>query len=409
MKSLSRTKIILSVIFAFFLTPFPKRWGVYEFVSNVHPFFVGLTPLLIPSEEKWGFTFREFYGDGGYSDPVSKKQYRERLSGQTAIVTGANSGIGYEISLALARLGVSVTMACRNPSRCEAAANRIRGDEVVSRGDTQFSVTTMTVDTSSLGSVKKFCQEFQARSDGALDMLYLNAGIGMPAEMEDGSLSLSEDGIESVFATNVVGHHLMYKLLEQNIRRSERKTPARIMQTSSCFSFLSMYPYKVATDLDTLNGVAAFDGSLYAQSKLAQVLWSKELTARLDAEAKSNSSSDVIDPNSIVYANAAHPGFVNTNIWQDKVEEPNWRGKLFKSSARIIDSLMFTSEEGALTLLYLGTAVEKLQKDNIRGQYFHPHVKPMSHKLFAKDNEQKTKVLQEKLWDFLDELVADFL
>jgi len=425
-QSLFRAKIILPVVFAFLFASVAKLLGLYDCHFSLRPFFVGLTPYSISSEEQWGFTFRELYGDGGHTDAASKKEYRNRLWGQTAVVTGANSGIGYEISLALARLGVSVTLACRSPSRCEKAAKTIREDEIVIRRgkeDRELAtsgsvVVTMTVDTSSLQSVKNFCHEFQARTDDGegnpmpLDMLFLNAGVGHMAAAHDGTLKISEDGIESMFATNVVGHHLMYKLLEPSIRRSDdlRKTPARIVQTSSCMSYLKLFPYKVATDLETLNGARAMDLSLYTQSKLAQILWAKELTARIDAEAKDDSSSNAFDPNSIVYANAANPGFVATDIWKIKEwERLSLRDKLGKLIVGVFRSLAWTSEEGALTLIYLGTAVEQLQKDNIRGQYFHPQSKWIKEHDIAKDDDPETKILQEKLWKFLDELVAGFL
>ncbi len=380
---------------------------------------MGIAPLSISSEKQWGFTFQELYEDGPYSNATSKKEYRDRLWGQTAIVTGANSGIGYEIALALARLGVSVTMACRNPSRCNAAAKKILDDEiVVRRRDRDHevanpAVVTMTVDTSSLQSVKTFCQDFLARTDDGegnplpLDMLFLNAGMSFTSLTEDGSLNLSEDGIERTFATNVVGHHLMFRLLEPSIRRSDelRKTPARIVQTSSCLSYTSPYRYQVATDLETLNGVPEQDPGLYAQTKLAQVLWTKELTNLLDSEEKDG------NPNSVIYVNAGNPGGVATHIWHThEGEKMSIIAMFIKFLARLHQSLLWTPEEGALTLLYLGTAVEKLQEDNIRGRYFHPQSIMMEdHKLFRKDNDKQTKILQGKLWKFLDELVADFL
>jgi len=413
-------KIILPVVFAVLLTSIPKQLGFYEYIFSLSPAFVGLFPWSISSEKQWGFTFAELYGNGGFSDAASEKEYRNRLWGQTALVTGANSGIGYEISLLLARLGVSVTMVCRSPSRCESAAKKIREDAiVVRRGDVDrglqnpgSAVTTMTADTSSLQSVKKFCHDYQARTDDGggnpmpLDMMFLNAGVAFAGVAVQGELSLSENGIESIFATNVVGHHLMYKLLEPSIRRSDelRKTPARIVLTSSCTSYLGKYPYKVATDLQTLNGVPSMDDSLYPQSKLAQILWAKELTARLDAEVQDN------NPNSIVYVNAANPGYVASDIWKDKEWEPLLtQESVVKFVHRCFQSLFWTSKEGALTMIYLGTAVEKLQKDNIRGQYFHPQSKLMKDHEFAKDNDHETKILQEKLWKFLDELVADFV
>eukprot|EP00531_Pseudo-nitzschia_arenysensis_P002359 CAMPEP_0116154572 /NCGR_PEP_ID=MMETSP0329-20121206/21853_1 /TAXON_ID=697910 /ORGANISM="Pseudo-nitzschia arenysensis, Strain B593" /LENGTH=306 /DNA_ID=CAMNT_0003651563 /DNA_START=20 /DNA_END=940 /DNA_ORIENTATION=+ len=306
-------------------------------------------------------------------------------------------------------------MACRNPSRCEAAAKRIHEDEVVAqrRDQDQDLARPAVVTMTDLQSVKKFCDEFLAKTDDGkgnplpLDMLFLNAGIGFTSLTEDGSLNLSEDGIEMTFATNVVGHHLMYKVLEPSIRRSDelRKTPARIVQTSSSMSYINMYRYHVATDLETLNGVRAQDSSLYPQSKLAQILWVKALTDQLDGESEDG------NPNSVVYVNAGHPGAVATNIWHTHEDETMSLIALSaKFLARLHQSFFWTPEEGALTLLYLGTAVEKLQEGNIRGQYFHPQTTMMDdHKLFRKDNTKQTEILQEKLWKFLDELVADFL
>ena len=161
------------------MTPYPTRLGFYEFIFSFDPASVGLIPASFSKgEAQWGFTFEDLYSDGGHTDEASAKAYRNRLWGQTAIVTGANSGVGYETALALARLGVSVTMACRNSTRCEAAAQKIRQDEVVlqraqkDRGivDPEFAsdVVTMAVDTSSLKSVQKFCREFPSIPLGVL-------------------------------------------------------------------------------------------------------------------------------------------------------------------------------------------------------------------------------------------------
>ena len=212
--SLLRPKIIFPAIIAVLLTPFPRQLGLYKFLLSRDPGGVGLLPCYCRTvEDQWGFTYEDLYGDGGASDEISAKEYRNRVLGQTALVTGANSGVGYETSLALARLGVKVTMACRNPSKCEAAAKTIREDEGV---DTGTDVVTMTVDTSSLKSVQEFCQDFLSQTDDGegpplpLDMLFLNAGIGFIDKRDGKPLELTEDGIEKTFATNVVGHHLMY-------------------------------------------------------------------------------------------------------------------------------------------------------------------------------------------------------
>jgi len=407
------------------MSPYPTRLGFYRFILSSDAANVGLIPAYFPNgEAEWGYTLDDLYGDGGNTDEASAKEYRNRLWGQTALVTGANSGVGFDTALALARLGVSVTMACRSPARCEAAAKKIREDEIVlqrakrDRGivdpESASDIVTMTVDTSSLKSVKKFCEEFLARTDDGngspipLDMLFLNAGIIFWGDVE-----LTEDGIEKTFATNNVGHHLMYRLLEPSIFRSDemRKTPARIVQTSSAASYAVVHPYKVATDLETLNTEEQLGMGAYAPSKLAQILWARELTDQLDARTNSRENSDA-NPNSIVYVNAAHPGAVATNIWFTLPfdEMPYGIGTPLKSLLEAFTkATMWNCEEGALTLVYLGTATEDLQTKNIRGKYFQPQSIMIEDHIHASDNDPGTKILQEKLWTFLDELVADFL
>eukprot|EP00535_Pseudo-nitzschia_heimii_P006608 CAMPEP_0197178472 /NCGR_PEP_ID=MMETSP1423-20130617/3740_1 /TAXON_ID=476441 /ORGANISM="Pseudo-nitzschia heimii, Strain UNC1101" /LENGTH=451 /DNA_ID=CAMNT_0042628219 /DNA_START=109 /DNA_END=1464 /DNA_ORIENTATION=+ len=435
--------VILAVLFA---TPIPTRLGFWKAVGDVLPFMVGLMPCYYPNgEADWKFRFEDLYGGGngdgdGKPSNKEKRMHRNRLWGQTALVTGANSGTGYEVSLALARLGVRVTMACRNPTRCRDARDRILADDiVVSRGendrglydepDRAAYVTTATVDTSSLSSVKRFCEEFLAGSDGdPLDMLFLNAGIAARPLAPDGTNQLSVDGIEIVFATNVVGHHLMHKLLEPALTATDperfrpRKTPARIVLTSSAASYdMLHFGYAVPTSLEDLNGDAAVDSSHYSQSKLAQILWARELTARIDATAAAAASSpknDDDDPNAVVYANAAHPGAVATAIWGGWLSAEREAVTTRSSALRVFvcetviaawRSFMWTPEEGALTLMYLGTAVEDLRLRDLRGRYFHPQSELVTKHRHVYENEEATNALQAKLWNFLDELVADFV
>jgi len=396
-KSVSKTKLFLLFTIVFFATNLPRHLGVWEFLFGLEPAFVGLYPWTIRSKNHWKYSFEDLY------------EVPNKLNGQHAIVTGANSGIGYEISLALARLGATVTMACRNPQKCEQAALQIRNDDLVVQNQKQNNVHTMMVDVSSLQSVRTFCELYRKRTKNApLDMLFFNAAIkysvdsGEPKRTANG-LILSENGIEQVFATNVVGHHLMYKLLSPSIYHKERTTPARIVQTSSAVSYLNEFPYKVATDLETLNGVTdPQDPNLYHQAKLAQILWAKELSYRGNSYP-----SPFKDPNSVVYVNSANPGAVATKIWHEHANL-NTAWSLFNT---IHQTLMWTPEEAALTLLYLGTVVEDVQQNDIRGQYFHPQATRMDdHVLFQDgDNAQQTKELQENMWDFLDELVRDFV
>jgi len=397
-KSISKTKLFLLLTIVFFATPLPRHMGFWEFLFGLEPAFVGLYPWTIRSKSHWKYSFEDLY------------KVPNKLDGQHAIVTGANSGIGYEISLALARLGAIVTMACRNPQKCEQAALQIRNDDLVVQNQKQNNVHTMMVDVSSLQSVRTFCELYRKRTKNApLDMLFFNAAIKYPVETSESKrtengLILSENGIEQVFATNVVGHHLMYRLLHPSIYHKERTTPVRIVLTSSAVSYLNEFPYKVATDLETLNGVTdPHDPNLYHQAKLAQVLWAKELTSRRWKDA--NIFGD--NPNRVVYVNSANPGAVATKIWHEHANL-NTAWSLFNT---IHQTLMWTPEEAALTPLYLGTAVEELQQNNILGQYFHPQATRMDdHILFQDgDNKLQTQRLQDKMFDFLDELVRDFV
>ena len=407
--SIALVAVLVGVIL---YTKIPTQLGVYRsYAKYVDHSLVGFTPAFhygIP----WKFTFEELYA----SD----------LTGQTALITGANKGyvkfldnsglealietavrrlsfisvaglallctrIGYETSLALARLGARVVMACRSPTRCQDAADRIRGDDRV-KGE----VITMTLDTSSLASVKAFAEAYDrdVSKGQALDMLFMNAGVGwVPfAEGETGCVPLSEDGIEKIFATNYVGHHLLYRLLEPRLRKSKM---ARIIQTSSNASFHYRFEYGVATDLETLNSCYADNGPLsviaskwYAQSKLAQIVWAKALTRRLG-------------PDSNMFVNAFHPGLVGTSIWNGV--ENFLPGKKRSTVDMIRSTIMWTPEEGALTGLFLAVAVDTLVKENIRGRFYHPQGQE---NINAKANDEN---LQDALWKFSDELVKDFL
>ena len=352
---------VVAVLVGLLFSPIPRNLGLYKWLANRDPSLLGLTPAFSDGRP-WGYTFEELYAND--------------LTGQNALVTGANSGVGYETSLALARLGASVTLACRNPNKCDAAADKIRSDEAF-----KGKVDTMTLDTSSLASVKAFSQSYLEKHQH-LDMLYLNAGIGSAGVNHDGSAPLSTDGIEIVFATNHVGHHLLYKLLQPLVAESKL---ARIILTSSAASY-NTFDYKVATDLETLNGANPRSMQVYGQSKLAQILWAKELSRRLGT-------------NSTTYVNAVHPGAVDTSIWE---KLPMIPGFIQEFITYLRKNVMWNAAEGALTMLYLGVATDQLVENNVRGKYFHPQSQEMVNPL-ALDKE-----LQTAVWNFSDELVKDF-
>lgn len=366
----------IAVAIAILLSPIPRNLGLYRWHAyhRKNDQYIGRVPAThhgIP----WKFTFEQLKG--------------YNLAGQSALVTGSNCGIGFQIALHLARQGANVHMVCRNVSKCEAAAKKIRSDPEYAGG----TISTWTMDTSSLTSVKEFAQTFLlSHGKEPLDMLFLNAGMGFPPDNEDGKLPLSDDGIEVNFATNYLGHHLLYKHLVPVIQKS---TKARISLTTSGASFNS-YDYGVATDLDTLNGVnfnTETKNKNYSQSKLCQVLWAKKLTRELGS-------------NSSCFVNAGHPGIVNTEIFEKSLKgKPSTFQRIKVSIMKSIkESVFWTSAEGALTLLYLGVAVDQLAKNDFRGRYFHPQSQEVKPCHWALDEK-----LQDDLWNFSNDLVKEFL
>lgn len=402
-----------SVFVGFLLSPLSGKIGFHAWLARVDVRSTGLAPILHNGVE-WGYDVGRLYAEGT----------ERSLRGQTALITGANSGVGFETALALARLGVSVTLACRDPGRCARAAQRIASDPVYRaaaaantaqhRGGGGGEVRTETLDTSSSRSVRDFAERFSA-SRGRLDVLYLNAGVGSAGVAADGSSAppLSEDGIEKVFATNYLGHYLLYRWLEPLLLSYgddddvDDVPPARVVSTTSVSSFHTV-AHGVSTDLATLNAQRP-SVRLYGQSKLAQILWTKEVDRRLSAaEKKEEEEERRSDGNGRrrrrrrpVYVNAAHPGAVDTGIWD---ANPSFSA-FFKNYvlAPLRRHVMWTAAEGALTMLYLGVATDELVSKNVRGKLFFPQSKEVVNPLSLDED------LQQRLWDFSESLVKDFL
>ena len=139
------------------------------------------------------------------------------MRGKVAIVTGANSGMGKEISLGLARLGATLVMVSRNRQRGEAA----RAEVEQQAGNS--SVELLVADLSSQQSIRKLAGEFEAGHD-RLHLLVNNAGMSSPRRTE------TADGLETVFATNHLGPFLLTNLLLPVLKAS---APSRIVTVSS--------------------------------------------------------------------------------------------------------------------------------------------------------------------------------
>jgi len=201
--------------------------------------------------------------------------------GKFAIVTGANTGLGYETALALAQKDMKVILACRNMQKAQAAKKNIIEKY------SYANVECLEIDLSKLKSVRSFAWNF-LKDYSKLDLLINNAGIMMPP------YSLTEDGFESHMGANYFGHFLLTNLLLDTLN----KTPhSRIISLSSLAHRRGKINFD---DLHFENKYAAFGA--YAQSKLACLIFAIELQRKLDKAGSSTISL------------AAHPGISDTEL-----------------------------------------------------------------------------------------------
>ena len=203
-------------------------------------------------------------------------------SGRIFIVTGANTGLGYENSLTLAKKGGKVIMACRSLDKAHAAKNKIK--EEVPKAD----VEVIEIDLSSLESVRNFAKTYQSKYD-RLDVLINNAGVMMPPYTK------TDDGLELQFEANYLGHFLLTGLLLDTIL----KTP-----DSRVVSLSSIAHKNGKINFDDLQSEKKYDRSdAYGQSKLACLLFAYELQRRLEKAGHKQTIST-----------AAHPGIATTEL-----------------------------------------------------------------------------------------------
>jgi NAD(P)-dependent dehydrogenase (short-subunit alcohol dehydrogenase family) len=201
--------------------------------------------------------------------------------GRTAVVTGANSGIGFETARALAARGARVVLACRSEEKGRDAERRLRA--AVPGGDARFE----PLDLGSLASVRAFAEKLRA-SEPRLDLLVNNAGVMMPP------YGKTEDGFETQLGTNHLGHFALTGLLLEPLRRTPK---ARVVSVSSTAHWWGRI------DFSDLNAERSYDPTrAYGQSKLANLLFARELQRRFEAAR--------IDALSL----AAHPGSTRTNL-----------------------------------------------------------------------------------------------
>lgn len=238
-----------------------------------------------------------------------------RLDGKTVLITGANTGIGKETSRDLARRGARVVMACRDLTRAEQAAEEIR------QSTGNGNVVIRHLDLASVYSVKQFAKDF-LDSEDRLDILINNAGVMMCPRW------LTEDGFETQLAVNHLGHFLLTNLLLPKLKSS---SPSRVVTVSS----IAHRGGRIV--LDDLFFCRRSYSSLesYRQSKLANVLFSRELARRLRGSG--------------VSAFCLHPGVIRTELGRHVQGWFPLMGTLLSLPSLL---LMKTPTQGSQTTLY---------------------------------------------------------
>lgn len=203
-------------------------------------------------------------------------------TGRVAIVTGANTGIGYETARELAHKGAHVTLACRSREKGEAATARIAAEQPTGR------VTFAPLDLADLDLVHSFAEAFTSAHD-QLDLLILNAGVMVPPE------SKTKQGFELQFGVNHLGHFALTGALLPLVQATEGSRVVVVSSTAATQGVM---------DFDDLHferrGYKPWQA--YGQSKLANQLFTLELQRRLEAAG------------SPVLVTAAHPGWTATDL-----------------------------------------------------------------------------------------------
>jgi len=271
------------------------------------------------------------------------------LKGRTILVTGATNGIGLESSVQLAGMGATVVMVGRDPGRTERALAEVK------RRSGSADVSSLLCDFSSLAQVRALADGFRARHP-RLDVLVNNAG-GVNA-----ARTITVDGLETTFAVNHLGPFLLTTLLLDLL---EKSAPSRIVNVAS------EAHRQGVIDFENLQFEKGGYGTLkaYANSKLANILFTRELSRRLSGKG--------------VTVNCLHPGVVDTGIW----DKSPWYYKPLILPAKLF---FISAEKGGRTITHLAASDAVAQ---VTGEYF------TRNKVTKTTRLARDEALARRLWD----------
>ena len=248
------------------------------------------------------------------------------MQGKVVVITGATSGIGQVAAERLAGMGARMVLVARDKARGEATLVWLRQRAPGAAHSIHYA------DLSRLAEMKRVAAEIAA-AEPRIDALINNAGALFS------SRHVTEDGLELTFALNHMAYFVLTHGLSERLRAS---APARVVNTTSNAH------RRAGLDFDDLQSAHGYSGfKAYGRSKLANILFTRELARRLAGAG--------------VTANCLHPGFVATRFGDQT-------GGLLSSVVRIAKIFAISSDEGAETLVYLASSPEV---DHVSGAYFY--------------------------------------
>ena len=283
------------------------------------------------------------------------------LRDRVIVITGGNAGIGKETAVGLAQKGATVVITARDQQRGAAALEEIRGR--TGRDDERLVV--MPLDLASFASIRAFASDLLDRSD-RLDVLVNNAGLVLRQRRE------TADGFEMTFGVNHLGHFLLTDLLLDRLRAGES---ARIVNVSSD----AHKQARNGLDFDDLQSTRRYRGfAVYSKSKLANILFTRELARRLDGTN--------------VTVNALHPGFVASRFGRD-----GDTGRFGDVAMLVTRPFAINAAQGALTSIHVASSPDV---DGITGQYWYKCA------LATPSRAAQDDAAARRLWQVSEQLIA---
>ena len=322
------------------------------------------------------------------TNPERMTKAMPELSETTIVVTGANSGLGYEATRIFAEKSATVVMACRSTDRGEDAA------EAIAREAPSASLDVLELDLADLDSVRDFAAAFTGAYDD-LHVLCNNAGVMAIPRRE------TADGFETQFGVNHLGHFALTGRLLDTLVETEGETRVVTQSSKAHESGEIDFDSVARSATESANGSAVSNDpqrkrsydrwAAYGQSKLANVLFAYELDRRLGA-----ADHDVTSV-------ACHPGYAATELQRrgPEMENSTVRKLLMEGANRVVAQ---SAEMGALPIVYAATAStirggEYIGPDGFRGMRGYPT------RVESSDRSHDREVAR-RLWDVSEELTG---